>query len=606
MANIIQQVQKPTLVLAHNKTLAGQLYSEFKEFFPENNVEYFVSYYDYYQPEAYIPQSDTYIEKDASINDEIDKLRHSATAALFETRDVIIVASVSCIYGLGDPIDYENMAVSLRPNMKVERNEMLKKLVNMQYTRNELDFKRGTFRAKGDIVEIYPSNESEAAIRVEFWGDEIEKLVEINPLTGKVTSNRTHVIIFPNSHYVTTSEKMLKALDSIEKEKELQVKYFKENNKLIEAQRIEERTNFDIEMMKETGFCQGIENYSRHISGRAPGSPPFTLFDYFPKDFLLLIDESHATIPQVRAMYNGDRARKESLVKYGFRLPSAFDNRPLTFKEFEERINQIVFVSATPAEYEKEHSKENVVEQIIRPTGLLDPQIEVKPVTNQIDDLIEQIKERTAKNERILVTTLTKKMAEDLTSYLAGIDIKVRYMHSDIKALERMEIIRDLRLGEFDVLVGINLLREGLDIPEVSLVAILDADKEGFLRSERSLIQTIGRAARNTDGKVIMYADELTESMEKAISETNRRRKIQMEYNKIHNITPQTIQKSIRDTIKASYVEDIQEEYKLDKNANMQDVINKLTDEMLKYAADMEFEKAAELRDKIKELENFT
>ena len=606
MANIIQKVQRPTLVLAHNKTLAGQLYSEFKEFFPENNVEYFVSYYDYYQPEAYIPQSDTYIEKDASINDEIDKLRHSATAALFETRDVIIVASVSCIYGLGDPIDYENMAVSLRPNMKVERNEMLKKLVNMQYTRNELDFKRGTFRAKGDIVEIYPSNESESAIRVEFWGDEIEKLVEINPLTGKVTANRTHVIIFPNSHYVTTSDKMQRALDSIEKEKEERVKYFKENNKLIEAQRIEERTNFDIEMMKETGFCQGIENYSRHISGRAPGSPPFTLFDYFPKDFLLLIDESHATIPQVRAMYNGDRARKESLVKYGFRLPSAFDNRPLTFKEFEERINQVVFVSATPAEYEKEHSKENVVEQIIRPTGLLDPQIEVKPVTNQIDDLIEQIKERTAKNERVLVTTLTKKMAEDLTSYLAGIDIKVRYMHSDIKALERMEIIRDLRLGEFDVLVGINLLREGLDIPEVSLVAILDADKEGFLRSERSLIQTIGRAARNTDGKVIMYADELTESMEKAISETNRRRKIQMEYNKEHNITPQTIKKSIRDTIKASYVEDIQEEYKLDKNADMQDIINKLTDEMLKYAADMEFEKAAEVRDKIKELENLS
>lgn len=606
MANIIQKVQRPTLVLAHNKTLAGQLYSEFKEFFPENNVEYFVSYYDYYQPEAYIPQSDTYIEKDASINDEIDKLRHSATAALFETRDVIIVASVSCIYGLGDPIDYENMAVSLRPNMKVERNEMLKKLVNMQYTRNELDFKRGTFRAKGDIVEIYPSNESESAIRVEFWGDEIEKLVEINPLTGRVTANRTHVIIFPNSHYVTTSDKMQRALDSIEKEKEERVKYFKENNKLIEAQRIEERTNFDIEMMKETGFCQGIENYSRHISDRAPGSPPFTLFDYFPKDFLLLIDESHATIPQVRAMYNGDRARKESLVKYGFRLPSAFDNRPLTFKEFEERINQVVFVSATPAEYEKEHSKENVVEQIIRPTGLLDPQIEVKPVTNQIDDLIEQIKERTVKNERILVTTLTKKMAEDLTAYLSGIDIKVRYMHSDIKALERMEIIRDLRLGEFDVLVGINLLREGLDIPEVSLVAILDADKEGFLRSERSLIQTIGRAARNTDGKVIMYADELTDSMEKAISETNRRRKIQMEYNKEHNITPQTIKKSIRDTIKASYVEDIQEEYKLDKNADMQDIINKLTDEMLKYAADMEFEKAAEVRDKIKELENLS
>ena len=604
MANIIQKVQRPTLVLAHNKTLAGQLYSEFKEFFPENNVEYFVSYYDYYQPEAYIPQSDTYIEKDASINDEIDKLRHSATAALFETRDVIIVASVSCIYGLGDPIDYENMAVSLRPNMKVERNEMLKKLINMQYTRNELDFKRGTFRAKGDIVEIYPSNESESAIRVEFWGDEIEKLVEINPLTGKVTANRTHVMIFPNSHYVTTSDKMQRALDSIEQEKEERVKYFKENNKLIEAQRIEERTNFDIEMMKETGFCQGIENYSRHISGRAPGSPPFTLFDYFPKDFLLLIDESHATIPQVRAMYNGDRARKESLVKYGFRLPSAFDNRPLKFEEFEQRINQVIFVSATPAEYEKEHSKDNVVEQIIRPTGLLDPKIEVRPVENQIDDLIEQIKERTEKNERILVTTLTKKMAEDLTAYLSGIDIKVRYMHSDIKALERMEIIRDLRLGEFDVLVGINLLREGLDIPEVSLVAILDADKEGFLRSERSLIQTIGRAARNTDGKVIMYADELTDSMEKAISETNRRRKIQMEYNKEHNITPQTIQKSIRDTIKASYVEDIQKEYKLDKNADIQDIINKLTDEMLKYAADMEFEKAAEIRDKIKELES--
>ena len=604
MANIIQKVQRPTLVLAHNKTLAGQLYSEFKEFFPENNVEYFVSYYDYYQPEAYIPQSDTYIEKDASINDEIDKLRHSATAALFETRDVIIVASVSCIYGLGDPIDYENMAVSLRPNMKVERNEMLKKLINMQYTRNELDFKRGTFRAKGDIVEIYPSNESESAIRVEFWGDEIEKLVEINPLTSKVTANRTHVMIFPNSHYVTTSDKMQRALDSIEQEKEERVKYFKENNKLIEAQRIDERTNFDIEMMKETGFCQGIENYSRHISGRAPGSPPFTLFDYFPKDFLLLIDESHATIPQVRAMYNGDRARKESLVKYGFRLPSAFDNRPLKFEEFEQRINQVIFVSATPKKKKKEHSKDNVVEQIIRPTGLLDPKIEVRPVENQIDDLIEQIKERTEKNERILVTTLTKKMAEDLTAYLSGIDIKVRYMHSDIKALERMEIIRDLRLGEFDVLVGINLLREGLDIPEVSLVAILDADKEGFLRSERSLIQTIGRAARNTDGKVIMYADELTDSMEKAISETNRRRKIQMEYNKEHNITPQTIQKSIRDTIKASYVEDIQNEYKLDKNADIQDIINKLTDEMLKYAADMEFEKAAEIRDKIKELES--
>ena len=604
MANIIHQVQKPTLVLAHNKTLAGQLYSEFKEFFPENNVEYFVSYYDYYQPEAYIASSDTYIEKDASINDEIDKLRHSATAALFETRDVIIVASVSCIYGLGDPIDYEHMIVSLRPGMQKERNEIMKKLVTMQYSRNELDFKRGTFRAKGDILEIYPSDESESAIRVEFWGDEIEKISEINPLTGKVIAVRNHVMIFPNSHYVTTADKMERAIGTIEEELQERIKYFKDNSKLIEAQRIEERTNFDIEMMKETGFCQGIENYSRHISGREPGSAPFTLFDYFPKDFLLLIDESHATIPQVRAMYNGDRARKESLVKYGFRLPSAFDNRPLKFNEFEERINQVIFVSATPAEYEKEHSKENVIEQIIRPTGLLDPKIEVKPVENQIDDLIEQIRERVEKNERVLVTTLTKKMAEDLTAYLSGIDIKVRYMHSDIKALERMEIIRSLRLGEFDVLVGINLLREGLDIPEVSLVAILDADKEGFLRSERSLIQTIGRAARNTDGKVIMYADELTESMEKAISETNRRRKIQQEYNEEHGITPKTIQKSVRDSIKASIIEEAESKYNIGKDESIQDVINKLTDEMLKYASNMEFEKAAELRDKIKELES--
>ena len=604
MANIIQQVQKPTLVLAHNKTLAGQLYSEFKEFFPENNVEYFVSYYDYYQPEAYIASSDTYIEKDASINDEIDKLRHSATAALFETRDVIIVASVSCIYGLGDPIDYEHMIVSLRPGMQKERNDIMKRLVTMQYSRNELDFKRGTFRAKGDILEIYPSDESESAIRVEFWGDEIEKISEINPLTGKVIATRNHVMIFPNSHYVTTADKMERAIGTIEEELQERIKYFKDNGKLIEAQRIEERTNFDIEMMKETGFCQGIENYSRHISGRAPGSAPFTLFDYFPKDFLLLIDESHATIPQVRAMYNGDRARKESLVKYGFRLPSAFDNRPLKFNEFEQRINQVIFVSATPAEYEKEHSKENVVEQIIRPTGLLDPKIEVKPVENQIDDLIEQIRESVEKHERVLVTTLTKKMAEDLTAYLAGIDIKVRYMHSDIKALERMEIIRALRLGEFDVLVGINLLREGLDIPEVSLVAILDADKEGFLRSERSLIQTIGRAARNTDGKVIMYADELTESMEKAISETNRRRKLQEEYNKEHGITPKTIQKSVRDAIKASIIEAAGSKYNISKDESIEDVINKLTDEMLKYAANMEFEKAAELRDQIKELEN--
>ena len=569
-----------------------------------NNVEYFVSYYDYYQPEAYIAASDTYIEKDSSINDEIDKLRHSATASLFETKDVIIVASVSCIYGLGDPIDYENMIISLRPGMTKSRNEILRKLVNMQYTRNEIDFKRGNFRAKGDIIEIYPSDENEKAIRVELWGDEIEKISEINPLTGKTINLRNHVMIFPNSHYVTTSEKMERAITTIEEELEERIKYFKEKNKLIEAQRIEERTNFDIEMMKETGFCQGIENYSRHISGREPGSPPFTLFDYFPDDFLLFIDESHATIPQVRAMYNGDRARKESLINYGFRLPSALDNRPLKFDEFEQRINQCVFVSATPADYEKEHSKENVVEQIIRPTGLLDPEIEVKPVTNQIDDLIEQIRQRVEVGERVLVTTLTKKMAEDLSSYLAGIDIKVRYMHSEIKALERMEIIRDLRVGKFDVLVGINLLREGLDIPEVSLVAILDADKEGFLRSERSLIQTIGRAARNTNGKVIMYADELTESMEKAISETNRRRRLQKEYNKEHGITPQTIKKDIRDTIKATIVEDIQSEYDINADTTTEEIIDKLTKEMLLHAQNMEFEKAAELRDKIKELEN--
>ena len=603
MANIIQKVQKPTLVLAHNKTLAGQLYSEFKEFFPENNVEYFVSYYDYYQPESYIPQSDTYIEKDSSVNDEIDKLRHSATLSLFETRDVIIVASVSCIYGLGDPEDYQEMMLSLRPGMQKGRDEVLRKLITMQYTRNEIDFQRGTFRAKGDIVEIYPSDQSESAIRVEFWGDEIEKLVEINPLTGKTIGSRMHVLISPASHYVTTKSKMERAIVTIEEELEERIKYFKDHNKLIEAQRIEERTNFDIEMMKETGFCQGIENYSRHISGRAPGSPPFTLFDYFPKDFLLLIDESHATIPQVRAMYNGDRARKESLVKYGFRLPSAFDNRPLKFEEFEERIHQCVFVSATPADYEKEHAKDNVVEQIIRPTGLLDPKIEVKPVTNQVDDLIEQIRERTEKNERVLVTTLTKKMAEDLTAYLAGLDIRVKYMHSEIKALERMEIIRSLRLGEFDVLVGINLLREGLDIPEVSLVAILDADKEGFLRSERSLIQTIGRAARNTEGKVIMYADELTESMEKAIHETNRRRKIQQKYNEEHGITPKSIQKSVREAIRASILQEAETNYNIGKDESIEDVINKLTDEMLKYAANMEFEKAAELRDQIKELE---
>ena len=496
------------------------------------------------------------------------------------------------------------MMLSLRPGMQKSRDQVLKKLVTMQYTRNEIDFQRGTFRAKGDIVEIYPSDRSESAVRVEFWGDEIEKITEINPLTGKSIGIRKHILISPASHYVTTREKMDRAIVTIEQEMEERVKYFKSKNKLIEAQRIEERTNFDIEMMKETGFCSGIENYSRHISGREEGSPPYTLFDYFPDDFLLLIDESHATIPQVRAMYNGDRARKQSLINYGFRLPSAFDNRPLKFNEFEERLNQVIFVSATPADYEKEHSNENVVEQIIRPTGLLDPKIEVKPVTNQIDDLLEQIRIRVERKERVLVTTLTKKMAEDLTEYLKSLDIKVNYMHSDTKALERMEIIRNLRIGEFDVLVGINLLREGLDIPEVSLVAILDADKEGFLRSERSLIQTIGRAARNTDGTVIMYADELTESMEKAISETNRRRRIQEEYNKKHNITPQTIKKSVRDIIKATVIEDIKTEYKLDKNEDIKDIITRLTDEMLKHASNMEFEKAAELRDKIKELEN--
>ena len=603
MANIIEKTQRPTLVLAHNKTLAGQLYSEFKEFFPENRVEYFVSYYDYYQPESYIAASDTYIEKDASINDEIDKLRHSATLSLFETRDVIVVASVSCIYGLGDPEDYQEMMLSLRPAMEKSRDEVMKKLVTMQYSRNEIDFKRGTFRAKGDILEIYPSSTSESALRVEFWGDEIEKISEINPLTGKAIGTREHVLIPPASQYVTSRSKLDREIVTIEEELQERIKYFKSQNKLIEAQRIEERTNFDIEMMKETGFCQGIENYSRHMSGRKAGSPPYTLFDYFPKDYLLLIDESHATIPQVRAMYNGDKSRKDSLVNYGFRLPSAYDNRPLKFEEFEQRINQVVFVSATPADYEKEHSKENVVEQIIRPTGLLDPKIEVKPVTNQVDDLIEQIRIRVEKKERVLVTTLTKKMAEDLTEYLKSLDIKVNYMHSDTKALERMEIIRNLRLGEFDVLVGINLLREGLDIPEVSLVAILDADKEGFLRSERSLIQTIGRAARNTDGTVIMYADVLTDSMEKAISETNRRRKIQTEYNEVHGITPKTINKSVRDAIRAVQTEDIGVEFKAEKGEDIKETISRLTDEMLEFASKMEFEKAAEARDKIKELE---
>lgn len=605
IANVIANTNKPTLILAHNKTLAGQLYSEFKEFFPNNRVEYFVSYYDYYQPEAYIAHSDTYIEKDASINDEIDKLRHSATASLFETDNVIIVASVSCIYGLGDPIDYENMIVSLRPGMEFKRDDVMKKLVSMQYTRNEVDFKRGTFRAKGDVLEIYPSNKEESAIRIDYFGDEVDAIYEINPLTGKKIMVRNHVMIYPNSHYVTSKEKLERAIQTIEEEKEEQIKYFKENNKLIEAQRIEERTNFDMEMLKETGFCSGIENYSRHISGRKPGSPPYTLLNYFPKDFLLVVDESHVTIPQVRAMYNGDRARKESLVKYGFRLPSAFDNRPLKFEEFEKKINQCIFMSATPADYEKMHSGDNVVEQIIRPTGLLDPKVVVKPVDGQIDDLISEIVKRTEKEEkeRTLVTTLTKKQAEDLTKYLKEIGIKAEYMHSDVKPLERLEIIRNLRLGVFDVLVGINLLREGLDIPEVTLVGILDADKEGFLRSERSLLQTIGRAARNSNGTVIMYADEVTKSMEVAIKETNRRRKIQEEYNIRNGITPTTIKKGIHDIIKASIVFEDKAKYNIFDEDNIDELIGKLTDRMVEAAQDLNFEEAAKLRDQIKELE---
>lgn len=603
MANIINQVQKPTLILAHNKTLAGQLYSEFKEFFPENAVEYFVSYYDYYQPEAYMPQTDTYIEKDSAVNEEIDKLRHSATAALFERKDVIIVASVSCIYGLGDPEDYSGLTLSLRPGMEIGRDKLLRDLIDRQYDRNELEFIRGKFRAKGDTVEIYPSNENEKAIRVEFFGDEIEKISEINPLTGQRIAVRNHVLIFPNSHYATSKDKMEKAIVTIEQELEERIKYFKENDKLIEAQRIEQRTNFDIEMMRETGFCQGIENYSRHISGRAPGSAPYTLLDYFPKDFLMLIDESHVTVPQVRAMYNGDRARKNTLVDYGFRLPSAYDNRPLTFEEWEGKINQVVFVSATPADYEEKHSV-NTAEQIIRPTGLLDPKIEVKPLENQVDDLIEQIRETTEKGERVLVTTLTKKMAEDLTAYLKELNIKVTYMHSDVDTLERLTILKELRQGKYDVLVGINLLREGLDLPEVSLVAILDADKEGFLRSERSLIQTIGRAARNVNGRVIMYADELTDSMEKAIKETNRRRKIQMAYNEEHGIVPQTIKKDIRDDIKATIIEESAEKYNVSKDTDVNELINTLTTKMLEHAQRMEFEEAAKIRDQIKELEN--
>lgn len=599
MANVIAQVNRPTIVLAHNKTLAAQLCSEFKEFFPHNAVEFFVSYYDYYQPEAYIPQTDTFIEKDASINDEIDKLRHSATSALFERRDVIIVASVSCIYGLGDPEDYKKLMLSLRVGMNKDRDEVLKRLVEIQYERNDINFARNKFRVRGDVVEIFPSNNSENAIRVEFFGDEIERISEINTVTGEIIGLRNHVVIFPASHYVTTKEKMEAAITEIETEMEERVRFFKERDMLIEAQRIEQRTRYDIEMLQEIGFCQGIENYSRIISGRRAGSAPYTLLDYFPEDYLMIIDESHVTLPQVRAMYNGDRARKETLINYGFRLPSAFDNRPLTFDEFEQRVNQVIFTSATPAAYEKEHAQ-NIAQQVIRPTGLLDPEITIRPTQNQIDDLIHEIHQRVENKTRVLVTTLTKKMAEDLTDYLKEIGIRVRYMHSDIKTIERTEIVRDLRLGEFDVLVGINLLREGLDLPEVSLVAILDADKEGFLRSEMSLIQTIGRAARNSEGRVIMYADTVTRSMQSAIDETNRRRAIQDQYNKEHGIIPKTIQKDVRDIIEATLAVEEEPEETVDYT----ELILQLTEEMKAAAIELDFERAAQLRDRIKKLKD--
>ena len=603
IANVIAKVNKPTIVMAHNKTLAGQLYSELKEFFPENAVEYFISYYDYYQPEAYIASTDTYIEKESQINDEIDKLRHSATAALFERKDVIIVASVSSIYSLGSPEDYSSMVLSVRPGMKVSRDEVLNKLVEMQYTRSEMDFKRGEFRVKGDTLDIFPAGNNEEAIRLEFFGDEIDRVCLIEALTGKVRATSKHEFIYPKSHYVIQKEKINSAIEKIKEELQERIKYFKDRDKIVEAYRIEQRTNFDIEMLKETGFCQGIENYSAVLSGRGRGSTPYTLFDYMGDDFLVVVDESHVTIPQIRGMYNGDRARKESLVENGFRLPSAFDNRPLRFDEWEKKIHQVIFVSATPAEYEKEHSS-LVAEQIIRPTGLLDPEIIVKPIDGQIEDLTKSIKEVIANKERVLVTTLTKKMAEELTAYLSEKDLKVRYMHSDIEALDRLEIIRDLRLGKFDVLVGINLLREGLDIPEVSLVAILDADKEGFLRSERSLIQTIGRAARNANGKVVMYADELTESMEKAIHETNRRRKIQMQYNKDHNIVPHTIIKDIRESVKATFKEEEEKEVNVKQGETIEESIERLTEEMMNYARKYEFEKAATIRDFIQELKN--
>jgi excinuclease ABC subunit B len=599
MANIIAEVNKPTLVLAHNKTLAAQLYSEFKEFFPNNAVEYFVSYYDYYQPEAYIPQTDTFIEKDASINEEIDKLRHSATSALFERSDVIVVASVSCIYGLGDPEDYKKLMLSLRVGMQRDRDEVLQKLVEIQYERNDVGFTRNKFRVRGDVVEIFPSNNSENAIRVEFFGDEIERISEINAVTGEIIGLRKHVVIFPASHYATTREKMESAIKNIQEELADRVTYFNENNMLIECQRIQQRTSYDIEMMREIGFCQGIENYSRHISGRPAGSAPYTLLDYFPDDYLMIIDESHVTVPQVRAMYHGDRSRKDTLVKYGFRLPSAYDNRPLTFEEFEKRVHQVIFTSATPADYEKERS-EQTAEQVIRPTGLLDPKISIRPIKHQIDDLVGEINKRAAEHTRVLVTTLTKRMAEDLTDYLTDAGIRVRYMHSDIKTIQRTEIIRDLRMGEFDVLVGINLLREGLDLPEVSLVAILDADKEGFLRSEMSLIQTIGRAARNAEGEVIMYADNITKSMRRAIDETERRRQIQSEYNEAHGIVPKTIKKNIRDAIEATKA--VEEDETLVSREDAEALIEQLRAEMIAAAEELEFEKAAQLRDRIAKL----
>lgn len=605
MANIIEKVQKPTLVIAHNKTLAYQLAGEFREFFPENAVEFFVSYYDYYQPEAYVVQSDTYIEKDSSINDEIDKLRHSATMSLFERRDVIIVASVSCIYGLGDPIDYENLVISLRPGMIKDRDEIMKKLIDIQYVRNDINFERGTFRVRGDSLDIFPAYEEKHSVRVEFFGDEIDRITEIDALTGEIIAERNHVAIYPASHFATSQEKVKRALVTIEEELEERIKYFEDKGKLLEAQRIEQRTRYDLEMLSEMGFTTGIENYSRHLSGRAPGSRPYTLIDYFPKDFLTIVDESHVTLPQVRGMYEGDKSRKTNLVDYGFRLPSALDNRPLKFNEFESMMNQILFVSATPGPYEKEH-EEQEVEQIIRPTGLLDPVIEVRPIKGQIDDLVTEIYKNVEKNERVLITTLTKKMAEDLTKYLEELDIKVTYLHSDIDTLERMEKIRDLRLGEYDVLVGINLLREGLDLPEVSLIAILDADKEGFLRSETSLIQTIGRAARNSDGRVIMYADNITKSMDIAISETKRRREIQDEYNKEHNITPTTIKKDIRDLIAVTKVAEENDTYKIDKEEitadDIQKIIINLEEEMYRAAEVLDFERAAVLRDQLKKL----